>query len=241
MAIFEQNYIVGVTHVDPSATISNMGMLSILEDIACKHSDIAGFGFMDIPVKHLSWVLLAWKVKILKRVSYGATLKVTTWAKAANKFQTCRDFEVFDENGDVVCIATSKWTLIDTQKETITRITDEIIAPYSPEQKNIFENAEIDKLLEPENHSCIYTYVTQRRDIDVNNHMHNLNYLAVAYEALPTNIYSEKSFNNIEIMYKKSIRLGNTVKCFYTVSDNIHYVTIKSEDEKSLHAIIKLS
>ena len=71
--------------------------------------------------------------------------------------------------------------------------------------------------------------------------MHNLNYLAVAYEALPTNIYSEKSFNNIEIMYKKSIRLGNTVKCFYTVSDNIHYVTIKSEDEKSLHAIIKLS
>ena len=79
MAIFEQNYVVGVTHVDPSATISNMGMLSILEDIACKHSDIAGLGFMDIPVKHLSWVLLAWKVKILKRVSYGATLKVTTW------------------------------------------------------------------------------------------------------------------------------------------------------------------
>lgn len=241
MAIFEQNYRVSVSHVGISGEITNTGMLSILEDIACKHSDTVGLGLMDIPVTHLSWVLLAWKVKILKRVSYGTDLRVTTWAKVANKFQTCRDFEVFDENGNVICIATSKWALIDTQKESITRITDEIISLYCPEERNVFEDSELSKIVAPESFSSEYTYVTQRRDIDVNKHMHNLNYLAVAYEALPETVYTQMQFNHIEIMYKKSIRLGDTVKCFYTASDNAHYITIKSNDEKSLHAIVRLS
>lgn len=240
MAIFEQNYRVKVSNVNSFGLITNVGMLSILEDVACRHSDKAGFGIMDIPTKHLSWVLLNWKVEIIKRVSYGINLKVRTWAKTYNKFQTTRDFEVFDEENELICIATSKWTLIDTQKSSITRITDEIIENYEPEEKNVFENPEIDKLVEPLSFSNEFTYEVQRRDIDVNQHMHNLNYLEVAYEALPEEVYFSNECNHIEIMYKKGIKLGDTVKCFYSYTDSTHYVTMKGEDEKVLHAIVKL-
>jgi len=240
MAIFEQNYRVNIANVGASAFITNIGMLNILEDVACRHSDIAGFGLRDIPVKHLSWVLLAWKVKIIKRVSYGTNLRVCTWAKDAKKFQTYRDFEVYDENGEIVCQATSKWTLIDTQKESIARITDDIINQYHPDEKSVFENSEIDKLIEPNTFSNEFMYQTQRRDIDVNHHMHNLNYLSVAYEALPEEVYASPECNHIEIMYKKAIQLGDIVKCLYSYVENNHYVTMKSEDEKTLHAIIKL-
>lgn len=241
MAVLEQNYRVGISQVGVSGLIKNIGMLGILEDIACRHSDLAGFGIKDIPTKHFSWVLLNWKVKILKRVSYGTNLKVRTWAKVYNKFQTTRDFEVYDENGDVVCIATSKWVLIDIEKSTMTRITDEILSEYSPESKNVFENSEIDKLVEPSSFSSEFTYKTQRRDIDVNNHMHNLNYLDVAYEALPEDIYNSEESNNIEIMYKKGIKSTDTVKCLYSYENDAHYVTIKSDaDEKVIHAIVKL-
>lgn len=240
MAIFEQNYKVKVSNVNSFGLITNVGMLSILEDVACRHSDKAGFGIMDIPIKHLSWVLLNWKVEIIKRVSYGTNLKVRTWAKTYNKFQTTRDFEVFDEEDVLVCIATSKWTLIDTEKSSITRITDEIIKTYEPEEKNVFENPEIEKLVEPLSFSSEFTYEVQRRDIDVNQHMHNLNYLEVAYEALPEEVYFSNECNHIEIMYKKGIKLGDTVKCFYSYIDSAHYVTMKSEDEKILHAIVKL-
>ena len=71
MAVFEQDYRVSISQVGVSGLIKNIGMLEILEDAACRHSDLAGFGIKDIPTKHLSWVLLNWKVKILKRVSYG--------------------------------------------------------------------------------------------------------------------------------------------------------------------------
>lgn len=240
MAIFEEKHRVNIENIGVSNLITNKGFLSILENVACRHSDIVGFGINDIPTTHLSWILLAWKVKILKRVTYGTELTVKTWAKCANKFQTCRDFEVLDESGDIVCIATSKWTLINTEKESIERITDDIIEHYNPEAKNVFEDSEIEKLFEPETHSSEYIYTTQRRDIDVNHHMHNLNYLSLAYEALPLDVYNSSECNNIEIMYKKGITLEDTVKCLYTSSNQSHFVTIKSEDEKFLHAIVKL-
>lgn len=240
MAIFEKNYRIKISDVGPNAFITNRGMLGILEDIACRHSDEAGLGIMDIPVKHLSWMVLAWKVQILKRVTYGTNLRVCTWAKSANKFQTCRDFEIYNEMNELVCIATSKWTLIDIEKNSIVRITDDIIIPYDPEKKDVYENAEISKLVEPSSFSSESIYHTQRRDIDVNQHMHNLNYLDVAYESLPEEIYHTDECNHFEIMYKKGIKLNDVVKCLYSYTDSAHYVTMKSIDDKILHAIVKL-
>ena len=51
---------------------------------------------------------------------------------------------------------------------------------------------------------------------------------------------SGQSYNNIEIIYKTQIKLGDKIVCLYTKEENKHIVTIKSEDEKTLHAIVEL-
>ena len=85
------------------------------------------------------------------------------------------------------------------------------------------------------------SYTARRRDIDVIGHMHNLYYLYLAYEALPEEEYSKRPFNHIRIQYKNQIKLGETVICKYAKVDGENVVVIKSEDDKTLHAIIKLS
>lgn len=240
MAFFEREYSVDVSHVAPNGFITNMGILSLLEDTACKHSDVAGYGFNDIQNTGLSWILLAWKVKVLKRVKYADVVKVRTWARASKKFTTLRDFEMLDKNGNVICIATTKWTLVDIKKETITVITDEIINKYFPEDRSMFSENDIAKLIEPKEYSSEYIYKTQRRDIDINKHMHNLNYLYLAYEALPEEEYNKRPFNHVRIQYKNQIKLGETVKCKYAKEENKNIVVIKSEDDKTLHAIIEI-
>ena len=57
---------------------------------------------------------------------------------------------------------------------------------------------------------------------------------------LPEEVYEAPECNNIEIMYKKQIRLNDEFKCLYTKEENQNIVTMKSEDETTLHAIIKL-
>lgn len=143
-------------------------------------------------------------------------------------------------SGELCTIATSKWTLIHLEKGLI-RFPDELIGKYQTEDKCVFDNFNFDKLKEPENSSLTFEYTVQRRDIDINKHMHNICYLDLAYEAIPEDVYASNSFNNIEIMYKTGALLGDKLKFLYSNVSGEHFITIKSEDETKLHAIVKLS
>ena len=240
--IMEGKYRVDVANVSTSNLLSNKGILSLFENIACLHSDIAGYGMNQIEKTHLTWVLLHWKVHVIKRVPYGSTVTVKTWAGKANAFFTMRDFEMYDEKNNLICIASSKWTLINTENNSITRITDDVISCYEPEEKCVFKENDIAKLKKPEmigQPSFVFTVL--RKDIDVNQHMHNLYYLDYAYEALPEEVYKKPEANDFEIMYKSGAKLGNTVSCFYVPQENNeHFIVMQGPDEKQLHAIIKL-
>lgn len=157
-----------------------------------------------------------------------------------NKFYTYRDFEVYDENDNLLIIATSKWILIDTKKQGLSKIEESFYEKYLPENKSVFNIIELPKLKEPQISEETYAYCVKRSDIDVNGHMHNVNYLSLAYEALPENIYGNNQFNNFEILYKKEIKLGDKIKCYYSFEDNFHIISVKSNDSNTLHAIIKL-
>ncbi len=242
MAIIEKKYQVDIFNVGNFNLLTNHGILDLLESIACFHSDIVGYGINQIEKTHLTWVLLHWKVHVFKRIGYGKTINVKTWASYVGKFSTLRDFEICDENGELICIASSKWSLIDISKKSITRITPEVILPYEPEEKSVFEQKDIPKIKVPELSTlCTYSFKVRRKDIDVNKHMHNICYLDYACEALPDEIYNLGECNDFEIMYKSGAKLGNMVNCHYVHEENSHFVIMKNEDNTHLHAVAKFN
>ena len=239
--IFKENFKMGLTDIGKNNEIKNISILKILENIGGYHSDIAGYGSNDIPINKLTWILLDWKLKVLTRPEYGGTLEVHTGARVGNKFFTYRDFEIYDENKNLCAIATSKWTLVNIEEGEMERITEEVIGKYNTEENEVFPGERLDKLQMPDEFISSITYTVKRKDIDINKHMHNLYYLDLAYEALPEDVYNnERPFNDVRIMYKKEIKLGDTVKCKYTKRENKHVVVIQSEDGKFLHSIIEL-
>lgn len=242
MAIISHTFQVGFRDVGKSNKLTNRGLIGFLEDIAGMHSNIAGYGLNSIKSTCLTWILLNWKIRVIKRPIYGDEITVKTWARKTEKFFTFRDYEVFDSSNNIIAKASSKWLLLNANTLAIEKITNEIMDKYEPEDISVFDGEpEINKISEPKVYSSFFNYTVQRKDIDINDHMHNVYYLDLAYEALPEDIYRNCKFNNFEIMYKKEIKLGETVKCLYSNIDDIHYITIKSEDDKVLHAIIKFS
>lgn len=241
--IFKENFKMGLADIGKNNEIKNIALLKILENIGGYHSDIAGYGSNDIPIKKLTWILLDWKLKVLNRPKYGQKLEVHTWARVGNRFFTYRDFEIYNEKNELCAIATSKWTLINIEKGKLENITEDIIKRYQPEENEVFPGEKLDKLQVSEEIEFLRNikYTVKRKDIDINKHMHNLYYLDLAYEALPEEVYNnERPFNNVRIMYKTEIKLGDTVVCKYTKKDNRHIVVIKDENEKRLHSIIEL-
>lgn len=163
----EQNFFVGLGDIDFNNNLKIKSLLRFLEDVGGTHSNKVGYGLLDIPVKKRSWVLINWKVKILKRPRYSENLRVVTWAYGMERIYALRDFEIYNEAGELVIIASSKWVCLDTDKKSIIKIEPELRDAYTIENKKVFED-EIEKLKEPKEYIDEIEVQITRDMIDVN-------------------------------------------------------------------------
>ena len=68
---FEKAYTVGAREIGISNKLTNYGMLAFFEDVASNHSDSVGYGVKDISTKKRAWILMDWKLEVIKRPSFG--------------------------------------------------------------------------------------------------------------------------------------------------------------------------
>lgn len=237
--IFESTAKSGLKDIGKDNLIKDTTILEILENVAGEHSSEVGYGVLDIERTKASWILLEWKVKVIKRPIYSEELTVKTWGRYFQKAYTYRDFEIFNSKGELCIIATSKWALIDINTHSIMRLTDEIKNLYKPEEKRVFEEEILSKIEIPENYTNQIEYTIGRKDIDINNHMHNTYYLDLAYEALSEEAYNTRPFNNFRITYKKEIQIGDKIICKYSYNNKKHTVVISNEEKNIINAIIE--
>ena len=243
--IYSEDYKIQVKDIVKDNYINDRGILEIFENIATHNSDVVGFGVNDIEATGLAWILMDWKVEVINRPKYGQNLKVNTWAReltaSSRRTYTYRDFEMYDENGQLMAIGTSKWVLTNTKTGRITLITDELLDKYKPEGKHVFDDEEIDRIKICKSYSSVSEYEVTRRDVDFINHMHNIYYLDYAYNALPDEAYENAPFDNIRISYKRESKLGEKLVCKYLYENNEHKVDIYNADETKLHCSVRVS
>lgn len=241
MAIFTYEYKIRYNDVGSDNKLTLKALVTTLQQAAISHSEEAGYGVSHINQTHLAWLLLDWKVQVIAYPNSNETLTVKTWPRVFDKLYSYRDFEVFDSNNNLVAIASSKWFAIDTESKKIRKLTPEITEAYGdPITKCVFENAFTEKLKVPEDLKLNFSYNIQRRDIDTNGHVNNLNYIDFALESLDEEIYNSNTFHNLEVIYKKEIKLHEKINCYYSFENDKHIITIKSEDNETVHAVIKL-
>lgn len=240
--IFEDTYRTSFTQTGIYDVVTNKSILSILENIAGAHSAYVHYTFENLSKQNLTWVLLNWKLQVLKRVKADTNIKVQTWGRSATKIIVNRDFKVFDEEGTLCAIATSKWCLLDTTTGKIAKLPENIAEIYHGfHDESVFGIEDVPKLEEPKLEPLnVDSYKIRRFDLDLNKHVHNLNYLNIAYELLPEDVYDGSELNNVEILYKRELKYEDIVKSYLYKQDDSYIIVLKSEDNSILHAIIKL-
>ena len=224
--------------VDKNNKLTNRAIINVMQDTAGAHSESIQDGLNYKAKTGTAWILLNWKLKVYSRPKYKDFLIINTWARKLEKCFSYREFEVFC-NGKLVAKAESKWVLVSAITERITKIPEELKEKYDPENRKVFNDEFNEKLHEPENSILRYEATIGRTKIDTNNHLNNVYYLDFAVESLPEEVYENEELNNIEIMYKKGSKYGETLKCYYGKKENNHIVTIKDETG-NIHAIVKM-
>ena len=200
-----------------------------------------GCGLEELSKENLGWIILNWKLNVLDRPKYNENIVVKTWVRKIDKLYFYRDFEILNEEGQKMAIATSRWILMDIEKKTAKKVEDRFVSLHTIHEEEVFFNYKFTKIREPEVYENEFNYKIQRRDIDTNHHVNNLNYLDFAYETLPEEVYNKKRFNNIEISYKNEIKPNEEIICKYSkINDNEDIIVIKNKETEIENAIIKL-
>lgn len=239
--IYKQTHVIGIEEINSQCEATNRALLVAMENIACAYSANVGYGARDIEEKKRAWVLLQWKMQVLKRPFYNEKIEVITWSRNVDKLFAYRDYEIRYENGELLAIGTSKWLLMDTERKRPVRITEDVMKLYESENKSVFEKKE-DKIQYDEERlktAEIRPYTLLRRDFDMNGHMHNINYLDMVYEVLPQDVYDMVDFTTVRIEYKKQIFPNTAIHCKYYKEDFTHYVIVTSDE--GIHSIIVLT
>ena len=239
--IYSHNLTINYSDVDENNQVTNRGLLRLLQEVAGIHCGLLGYGVNDTPKTGLAWILLNWKLKVFARPKTNTNLLIKTWTRKKTPLFIYRDFEVYDNDYNLVAIASSKWVLFNVNNKSISRVTDGVNEKYIQVNKEVFPEKFEEKLKEPLNSKFVLNYAVQRRDIDTNHHVNNLYYLDYAYEALPLEVFKNNKFSNVEIMYKHQATLGDTLSLFCAhTSNNEYIISIKDKIDGKLHAIVKL-
>ncbi len=238
----EQTYKLGLREVGMKNKLTNYGILAFLEDIATYHSGLVGYGVNDIEKNKGAFLILDWNLEVYNRLKFNDIVKVKTYALPIEKpcFHCYRNFDIYDANDELIAKATSKWLFYNFEQHRIVKLDEDMLKLFESEGNLQKAEEKITKLQEPKTFEKMIEYQVQRSNIDVNMHMNNLVYLKLANEILPEEVYFADELNNLRITYKHQIRLGQTVKIYYTMEDSKHIVTIKNNEENKIHAIVEL-
>lgn len=211
--------------------LSYEAILQILENVAGNHSANSGDSIADANKNGIAWILTEWRVQIIHRPENGESLNITTWVRGkAPAIAVYRDFLLTDENGTEVIRAEAKFALFDLATSKLTRISEELLGSYQPEDKTVFEDAQRPRT--PSEFTSETEVKMRRSDIDFNGHVHNTRYVDLAMEAIPKELYSDDRFTEFHIMYHKPVLEDSVVKAQYHTDGLSHLVTIYADNAR---------
>ena len=241
MGVYTMEASVHFNDVNIENQLTMKGALRLMQEASDCHSNQVGYGLNQIPQTGYSWVLHQQRCHMYQRPGWGTKLTIRTWSRGAEGLICLRDFEMFDEQGNKVAVATTSWLLIDARSQKMLKVPAGMMDEYGTVEDAVFDEP-MKRLKMLTDAPKTWEYTILKRDIDINRHVNNLCYLDYAVESLPAGVEAV-DFNDVTIMYKKAALLGDSIACFGDWETDEHgaYVTaVKDPEGAHLHAVISL-
>ena len=184
-------------------------VLDLFQEVAGTHAEILNIGFKTLYDQDIIWVLARNKFIAEKKIPVSSTIVVKTWPHPNGRFDFVRDYEIYDEEGNLCIRGTSKWCLLNYKTmrivpTTYAKIEGEFyphIAIPGPVDKISYERDETFKM--------VSTHVVQVSDLDHNGHMNNARYAELLLNVL--NLKQDEEITSVEMDYLKQLFLNDKI------------------------------
>lgn len=227
-AIYEETLTIPYYLVDRYDRIKLPQLMSVLIEIS--GGQTAELATTTAEELGLSWVIIQYEFKINRMPKARETIRVKTFAKEYNRIFSYREFEVYDEEDNLLVSVMTVFALIDENRK-MSRIPQEIVEGYgSTESRRIkrMPKPETPKNIEEANNR---TYHVRYFDIDSNFHANNAMYFVWMLDVLGDEFLSKHDPVYGNVVFEKEVHIGEDVESFSEV------VTNDDEENISRHQI----
>lgn len=219
-------------HLTPSA------IMDFFQDVAGSHAIHIGVSYEDMLKRDLLWVLLRTKYEVVKYPPLYSTVTVKTWPKPKGKIDFDREYEIYDEDGNLIIKGISKWVVVNrlTRRISLTRDVNYSCGLYNytnyPESINKIDDFDIEGLPYKEQ-------TTTFLDLDHNKHINNTSYAKYIINTI--DLQEEDLIKSFEINHINEVQKDMIIKNYYKKDGKIIFVKgIINDSEVSYIAKIEL-
>ncbi|MBE0649270.1 MAG: hypothetical protein IH595_00365 [Bacteroidales bacterium] len=214
--IWQEDFIVDWESVSMDNRMTLSALMRILLQGATNHAEAMGFGFTDTSKEDLSWVLLRINLKIDRLPSWQEKISVFTWPSQVKALTAFREFKVVGKDKEVLCQATSEWSVINLKTRRPQRMEGlQFIENHHVNQPNlVFPFPKINPKMDFKE---IFSLKIHYSHIDMNGHANAVKYFDwlsdAVYEQFGTNNVSFVFFNYYhECMLGENISIGKSTE-----------------------------
>ena len=237
----EHEFLVGIEDAGLNNEVTNKAILEALTNVTNLHGYLIGQGTGHLDEMPLAWMIVNWKVEVFRRPKVCEHIVARTWAHEYTRAVAMRDYEVFDDAGELIASGTGMWVAGDLTTGKLAHLSPAIMDPYVPEPDHqLYRGFRFTKL-----RSSSFTpersieLTVPKSMIDINGHVRNPAYLDFAMEVLPSPL-DTAHFNDIEVAYKAEVKPGEPVTVEYGDAADERIAVRVLDAEGHIHAIILL-
>jgi medium-chain acyl-[acyl-carrier-protein] hydrolase len=208
--IWEEDFRVLTFHMDPRGKAHFTAICNFLQEGASMHAEKAGFGFEDMLKGNQVWVLSRLKVVVETYPVWKDELKLLTWSRGKEGIFYIRDFNIEDENKNVIIKATSSWAAINTKTRRPEVVEGLEEGLHSLKEKVAMED-KLNKIPDLQNPQFIRKRQIEYTDIDLVYHVNNVKYIELIINSFSNDTYLRKKIKAVEINYLGEAKYGEDV------------------------------
>jgi len=221
--MYYKNYQIERFLATPSGVLEVGTLFHFLNDIMERNATSYGAG-ADYHIKQdLAWVLTQYELTIHHWPKADQTIKVGTIPYSFKRMMGYRKYELLSENDTPLIEGKGKFLLINIKTKAMVKPSQALLDKFTDAKKEPialdFERVNLDKkgLIKE------ISRLIAPKFIDVNNHMNNAYFVALAAEYLPIPI---ESIKKIIATYKKEAYLDDLIMLRYFKEENGIYVEL---------------
>jgi acyl-ACP thioesterase len=192
----------------PEGYASMATICNYLQEAAGSHARVLGVGMDEMSAQGLTWVLARLHVRVEAYPAWQDRVTVHTWPSGTDGLYATREFVLYDGSGTRLGQASSAWLVIDRERRRPVRLPGFILGIDLPDRPRPIEDPFPRFTLPPSDPVSSRPFVVRYSDLDLNQHVNNVCYVAWALEAVPEDVRRAYRPSSVEIQFRAETTLG---------------------------------